>query len=184
MGSKYLVISDNHGNMRNMKNVIKKFGKGIDGLIHCGDLEFFPTDLEDMVDCPVYMACGNCDYVWDARPLEQVFDLGPHRALVTHGHRYDIRWDLTMLEDRAQELGVDVIFFGHSHRPAILQFPESGLTCYNPGSIALPRQFQPMGPTFMLLDVDDDGTLHPTHCYFGPRGKKFISFDLAPEVIQ
>ena len=179
------VISDTHHDRGQMEFALMKMeAEGrLDCLIHCGDVagdvDFIGGNILQVV-----AVRGNCDGWMSEAPLDRELNIAGINFFITHGHRYDIRWDLTMLEDRARELGVDVIFFGHSHRPAILQFPESGLTCYNPGSIALPRQFQPMGPTFMLLDVDDDGTLHPTHCYFGPRGKKFISFDLAPEVIQ
>ena len=38
MGQKYLVVSDNHGNMSNLEYVIERFRGKIEALIHCGDI--------------------------------------------------------------------------------------------------------------------------------------------------
>ncbi|MFR9000980.1 MAG: hypothetical protein ACLVIY_11925 [Anaerobutyricum soehngenii] len=35
------------------------------------------------------------------------------------------------------------------------------MTVFNPGSIALPRQMTPSGPTFLIIDLADDGRLTP-----------------------
>ena len=61
MGKKYLVVSDNHGNMSNLEYVIERFRGKIEALIHCGDMEIPPEMLEELAGCPVYMAEGNCD---------------------------------------------------------------------------------------------------------------------------
>ena len=36
-----------------------------------------------------------------------------------------------------------------------------GVIVFNPGSIALPRQMTPPGPTFLIIDLADDGRLTP-----------------------
>ncbi len=162
--SRYLVVSDNHGNLDNLKKVLKRYRNEIDGLIHCGDMEIPPTMLEQMAGLPVYMAEGNCDYYFDRDP-EEVFELGDHHvALVTHGDRHGINWGTEGLLSRAQEMGADIVFFGHTHRPAWYEFTDEQVTMFNPGSIALPRQFEPLGPTFMILDIKEDGSLKPTFC--------------------
>ena len=38
---------------------------------------------------------------------------------------------------------------------------KEGVTVFNPGSIALPRQMTPAGPTFLIIDLADDGRLTP-----------------------
>ena len=43
MGQKYLVVSDNHGNMSNLEYVIERFRGKIEALIHCGDMEILPV---------------------------------------------------------------------------------------------------------------------------------------------
>src|SRR5699024_5856961 len=56
-----------------------------------------------------------------------------------HGHLFDIKSSLMKLEYRAQEVGADIICFGHSH----VAYAENinGRLFINPGSIRLPRQF-------------------------------------------
>ena len=73
MGQKYLVVSDNHGNMSNLEYVIERFRGKIEALIHCGDMEIPPEMLEELAGCPVYMAEGNCDYNF-SRDKEDIFD--------------------------------------------------------------------------------------------------------------
>ena len=75
MGQKYLVVSDNHGNMSNLEYVIERFRGKIEALIHCGDMEIPPEMLEELAGCPVYMAEGNCDYNF-SRDKEDIFELG------------------------------------------------------------------------------------------------------------
>ena len=175
--SRYLVVSDNHGNLDNLKMVLKKYGNEIDGLIHCGDMEIPPTMLEEMAGVPVYMAEGNCDYYFD-RDAEELFELEDHVAFVTHGDRHGISWGAEDLLARAQEMGADLVFFGHTHRPAWYEFPEEHVTMFNPGSISLPRQFEPMGPTFMILDILEDCSLKPSFCYMNRMfGTKVHRFD-------
>ena len=48
MGQKYLVVSDNHGNMSNLEYVIERFRGKIEALIHCGDMEIPPEMLKYM----------------------------------------------------------------------------------------------------------------------------------------
>ena len=91
MGQKYLVVSDNHGNMSNLEYVIERFRGKIEALIHCGDMEIPPEMLEELAGCPVYMAEGNCDYNF-SRDKEDIFELGDHVAFVTHGDAYGVSW--------------------------------------------------------------------------------------------
>ncbi len=181
MSEKYLVVSDNHGNMRNLKSVIKHFKGEIRGIIHCGDVEYSIDRIEDFAGCSVYGSRGNCDFYFE-REDESLLELGDrHVALVTHGDRYGVSFSFSMLLERAQELGADVVFYGHTHRPAWheMNYDDQVLTVMNPGSIELPRQFQPSGPTFATLEVGDDGRLTP-HFYLIDRAPvmKFYEFDI------
>ena len=58
-------------------------------------------------------------------------------------------------------MGADVVFYGHTHCPAYSYHEKEGVTVFNPGSIALPRQMTPTGPTFLVVDLADDGRLTP-----------------------
>ena len=171
MSIKYLVVSDNHGHMRNLKNAVKHFKGDIQGIIHCGDVEYSLNKIEKLAGCPVYAAKGNCDFVFK-RDRESLFELGgKHVALVTHGDRHGVSFTLDMVFSYAQEMGADVVFYGHTHRPGWFHFEHEGkvYTFMNPGSIELPRQFDPAGPTFATLEVRDDGELIPQY-YLVNRG--------------
>ena len=146
MGQKYLVVSDNHGNMSNLEYVIERFRGKIEALIHCGDMEIPPEMLED--------------YNF-SRDKEDIFELGDHVAFVTHGDAYGVSWGEEELVSKAQEMGADVVFYGHTHCPAFHYYEKEGVTVFNPGSIALPRQMTPAGPTFLIIDLADDGRLTP-----------------------
>ena len=58
-------------------------------------------------------------------------------------------------------MGADVVFYGHTHFPAYLVFVSEFVTAFNPVIIALARQMTPSGPTFLIIDLADDGRLTP-----------------------
>ena len=81
------------------------------------------------------MAEGNCDYNF-SRDKEDIFELGDHVAFVTHGDAYGVSWGEEELVSKAQEMGADVVFYGHTHCPAFHYYEKEGVTVFNPGSIA------------------------------------------------
>lgn len=162
MGRKILVVSDNHGNMANLKYVLEEFQGQIEAMVHCGDSEFPSGMLRSLVECPVYMAEGNCDYGFE-ESQDDIFEFGDHVCFVTHGHRYGVNWGEDELVEKALEMGADLVFYGHTHRPAYQIYEEEGVTILNPGSIALPRQDPPQ-PTFLMVEFEEDGKIIP-HFY-------------------
>ena len=162
MAKNILVISDNHGNISNLNIVLEEFKGQFDVMVHCGDSEFSADEVRGLVDCPVYLAEGNCDYDF-AADTEDLFEFEGHVCLVTHGHRCGVNWGEDELVKHAQEMGADIAFYGHTHCPAYHIYEEEGVTVLNPGSIALPRQNPPC-PTFLVLEFCDDGEIKP-HFY-------------------
>ncbi|MDO5145474.1 MAG: metallophosphoesterase [Eubacteriales bacterium] len=162
MGKKILVVSDSHGNMENLRVVLDFMNGKIDALVHCGDAEMPPDIIKGMVECPVYMAEGNCDYgFFDDR--DDIFEMGGHICFVTHGDKYGVNWGEEDLLDKAMEMGADIVFYGHTHCPAYHIYEEEGVTILNPGSVALPRQNPPV-PSFLVVDLKDNGEIAP-HFY-------------------
>lgn len=162
MGKKILVVSDNHGNRDKLLAAIEEWKGKIDALVHCGDSEFDVDYLRSLVDVPVYMAKGNCDFGFREDP-EALFEFEGHTCLVTHGHRYGANWGDEELLERALEMGADILFYGHTHVPAYNIYEEENVTLMNPGSVALPRQYRPQ-PTFMVVEFLEDGEIEP-HYY-------------------
>ncbi len=160
MGQTYLVVSDNHGMMDNLGYILEEYRGKIDGLIHCGDMEIPPEMLTELAGCPVYMAEGNCDYHF-GQDKEALFEAEGHIVFVTHGDLYGVSWGEQDLVDRCQEMGADLVFYGHTHCPSYHVYEEEGVTVLNPGSLNLPRQREPQGGTFLIVNLEKDGTIVP-----------------------
>lgn len=152
---KILVVSDTHGRSTELKEVLHKV-KPIDALIHCGDVEGEENYIRTLAECPCYLVKGNNDFFCDL-PREEVFSLGGYKIMVTHGHMYGVSIDTSMLEEEAKSRGVQVVMFGHTHRPFLEQ--KEDITLLNPGSLSYPRQ-NGRRPGFMIMEIDKEGILH------------------------
>lgn len=165
---KILIVSDTHGRESNLEKVLEKTGK-IDRLIHLGDVEGGEDYICSLTDAPVEMVAGNNDYFSDL-PYEKVIRLGKYQALLTHGHYYYVSMGLERLKEEARQQKADIVMYGHTHYPHLEQ--EDGLTVLNPGSLTLPRQAG-RKPSYIIMEIDDDGIAHYTVCYLKKEGRIF-----------
>ncbi len=133
---KILVVSDTHGKDGNLKLVMEK-ERPFDVLIHCGDLEEREGFVKTAAGCPVYMVAGNNDFFSDLE-REQELCLEGRKILLTHGHFYGVSMDVYRLGEEAAARGMDIVLFGHTHRPFLGE--RDGITLFNPGSLSYPRQ--------------------------------------------
>ena len=85
-----------------------------------------------------------------------------YRTFLTHGHFYSVSVGTERLIDEAQDRGVQIAMFGHTHKPYLER--RGDLTVLNPGSLSFPRQ-EGRRPSYMLMDLDDEGEAHFTTCY-------------------
>lgn len=136
------VVSDNHI-LEEPIDEIRDTCKDGDYFFHCGD---------SLVPYPLmhgYAAVkGNNDY--DTRyPEELLLEIGGHRFLVTHGHRYVGMYGYSALVRYAKRLDCDVVCFGHTH----LYCDETidGIRLLNPGSVWHNRDGSEA--SFMRLEV-------------------------------
>jgi uncharacterized protein len=146
--SRVLVVSDSHGLTSELLKLKEKHINEVDLMIHCGDSELNPDDkeLEGFV-----VVGGNCDFD-DDFPEESLQEVDGRKILVTHGHLYGVKSTLMNLSYRAEELGVDIVFFGHSHLLGAEMI--NGKLFLNPGSIRLPRLRREK--TYCILDINGD----------------------------
>ena len=149
---KILIVSDTHGNLRNFDRVIER-EKGIDMLLHMGDVEGDEDYLEAVMDCPVYVIAGNNDFFSDF-PREQEIRIGQHKVFMTHGHSYYVSVGTSRLKQAAQARGADIVMYGHTHRPDI--DTEGNVIAINPGSLSYPRQ-EGRKATYIIMEVSDAG---------------------------
>ena len=126
-----MIVSDSHRRHGNLAEAIYN-EQPFDLLIHLGDIE----GEEDIIQ---ELAGGETTMV----PL-------------THGHYYYVSLDLQTLREECIARGIDIVMFGHTHRP-LIQI-EDELTFINPGSISYPRQADKRC-TYIMLEIDDNGEM-------------------------
>ena len=157
---KILIISDTHGHHNNLEEVLGRMG-GLDMLIHLGDSESGEEYISALVECPVVMVAGNNDF-FSALEKEQEFMIKQYRVLATHGHYYQVSLSPERIRREAIRRGVDIVMYGHTHRPFIQV--KGGLMMINPGSLSFPRQDGRKG-SFVIMEIDADGEVHFTLDY-------------------
>ncbi|AXI09612.1 YfcE family phosphodiesterase [Oceanobacillus sp. 143] len=146
--TKVLIMSDSHG-LTNEITMIKERHEA-DYLIHCGDSEL-NADANELIN--FYTVTGNCD-LDPHYEKEQIIKINDLTFYVTHGHLLGVKTDLTRLSMRAEEVGADVICFGHTHLAGSLL--EDHQLFINPGSIRMPRRREEKTYVVMEWDKPDD----------------------------
>ncbi|MCM8711858.1 metallophosphoesterase [Clostridium sp. SYSU_GA19001] len=142
------VISDTH-RFNYVLNQLLDIVKDTDMIIHLGDntedIEFFKGKYNG----EIINVRGNCDF-GNSAPVERLEIIEGKRVFITHGHRYDVKYDLNSIKYKAQEVQADIVLFGHTHESLVIF--EQGIWFVNPGSAALPRDFS---KSIALLNIDN-----------------------------
>jgi uncharacterized protein len=127
-----VVMSDTHGET-DLIDQVRNSVSTVDAVFHCGDSEL-DTQHESLQDA--FVVGGNCD--WDSSFAAEVFtEVNGVKVLMTHGHLWQVKSTMLPLSYRAQEVGADVVLFGHSHLIGAELI--DGMLFVNPGSLELPR---------------------------------------------
>lgn len=159
---KILIVSDTHRMDENLKTVIARETPA-DMLIHLGDAEGSEMFIPEWVNpgCEMQMIRGNNDF-FSALDREREITVGRYRALLTHGHYYNVSLGVEQLRMEAQERGFDIVMYGHTHRPYFEN--HHGVVILNPGSLSYPRQ-EGRKPSYMVMELDEQGEAHFTQYY-------------------
>ncbi len=140
---KIVVCSDNHSNFLVLNKILAD-NPNCDYYWHLGDSE---ADSKDKLS-PFVTVLGNNDYL--DLPVYRVIEVGNHRFLLTHGHRY-LRGDLNALYYLAKENNCDVVLYGHTHM--FSDYSYNGVRFINPGSCSHNRDGSK--PSYAVLNVSD-----------------------------
>ncbi len=154
-------VSDTHRHRHELLTAVKST-QPFFAILHAGDETSDAQWLSSRVDWPVYGVAGNWDTPTQVFPAEQLFNFGI-RILLVHGHRYSVKVSLSLLTQRAQEVGADVVVYGHSHVASTII--TDGILHVNPGSLATPRGRRER--TFAVIDIDESATrflVRVSHC--------------------
>lgn len=159
---KILIVSDTHRRDENLKRVIEQ-QKPLDMFIHLGDAEgseeFIPAWLNP--GCQIEMVRGNNDF-FSNLDKEREINIGKYRVLLTHGHYYNVAMGMGMLVNEGKARGLDMVMFGHTHRPYLKKIEQ--ITILNPGSLSYPRQ-EGREPSYLIMTLDEQGEAHMTQHY-------------------
>ncbi|MBR7033441.1 MAG: YfcE family phosphodiesterase [Clostridia bacterium] len=143
---KILVFSDSHGNPKYLAAALREHKGTVDLAIHLGD---GLSDMEragDLLDCTATATViGNGEQFFERRlwadvPDETVISPDGVRILCCHGHKYRVKHGLSSLAEHAEQIGADLVLFGHTHDPfdGWEKTPSGKLIrFFNPGSVGL-----------------------------------------------
>lgn len=154
---KVLIVSDTHRRNDNYIKVLERVSP-VDLVVHCGDIEGSEYLIAESAGCPVQMVLGNNDSFSDL-PREKEFHIGKYKVWLTHGHHYYVSMSSETIKEEARARGVDIVMYGHSHRPSVDIEPD--IIAVNPGSLTYPRQ-EGKRPSYVIMDLDSEGKAHFT----------------------
>lgn len=147
-----LITSDSHNKNDNIIEVLKK-EKHFDMLIHCGDIENGEEEIKNACNCKMIAVKGNNDFFVDL-PKEVELEIGSYKVWITHGHYYYVSMENRTIKQEAISRNIDIVFYGHSHKPVI--DIEEEIIAINPGSISYPRQ-EGKRPSYCIMEIDENG---------------------------
>lgn len=150
-----LIVSDTHKKHKNLKEILWRVNP-IDLMIHLGDSEGYEDYIAELAGCPLEIIAGNNDFFSNLE-REKELQIGKYKVLITHGHYYYVSTGIEDLKKEAIGRGMDIVMFGHTHRP-LLDFSK-GIVTLNPGSVSYPRQ-EGRKPSYILMEIDAKGEAH------------------------
>lgn len=141
---KILIMSDSHGSTSTMLSaaLVEK----PDMILHLGDhhtdCQIFHNELPEI---PLRTVKGNCDTAGAPETADFICE-GLH-IMMTHGHRFNVKYSLDSLITNAMYNDADILLFGHTHIPCYNKLDR--LHIINPGSIHAGKN-----PTYGILSID------------------------------
>jgi hypothetical protein len=149
-----LVISDTHGVLRSVFNILDDIGDELYAVIHLGDIfEDVERIRSKYPSLKVYNVKGNCDYGTSAQ-TEQILNVGGKTIFMTHGHKLGVNMSRDSLAYKGLEVGADICLYGHTHVPLVEHIGK--VTVMNPGSLSSPRGGS--RPTYGIINIEN-GTM-------------------------
>lgn len=121
-----LIISDYHKNEQLVLSLIEKYQPS--HTLCLGDGE---SEMEFYIKNNIISVKGNCDYV-NLETLK-ITEIDGKRFLMTHGHLYDVHFDIFKLFLLAKQHNVDYVLYGHTHQQVFEEY--EGITFVNPGAL-------------------------------------------------
>ena len=123
---KILITSDIHNNLDFFLEISRKYKDCTK--INLGDRGI---DISILRELDYICVDGNCDQ--NISVSEQILNIDNKKIFITHGHNYNVKSSMLNLYYKAKSLGVDYVFFGHTHFQT--NFVYDNIIFINPGAI-------------------------------------------------
>ncbi len=143
------VAGDTHGRTEKLTRTMQMLKP--DHLFFTGDFYGDGLKLIRQLNIDWTGVTGNCDFGPKGKE-ERLVTWAGRKFYLTHGHQYGVKRSLNSLFYRGQEIGADVILFGHTHVAVCEQI--EGIWMINPGSASLPRHGSPC--SYALIELGKD----------------------------
>lgn len=121
-----LIFSDYHKKEDKVLELINKYKP--EYILCCGDGE---SELDFYLNNHIISVKGNCDYI--DLPLVKIVEIDRKKILITHGHLYDVYFDIFKLYLLAKENNCEIVLYGHTHNQILEEY--EGVTFINPGAL-------------------------------------------------
>ena len=131
---KILVLSDSHGRIGNLFEIIALFPEA-SVIIFLGD---GLNDFEELKESgilkgkQVFSVSGNCDFLNYGHD-EKLFELEGKRFYILHGHTKGVKSGKDELIKAAKQRNADICLFGHTHVP--YKDYKDGIYLFNGGAV-------------------------------------------------
>lgn len=125
--TKILIIADTHGNTEAVEKLDQIMSE-CDIILHLGD--GVNDVLNGKYKDKLQYVYGNCDGGTRAFKIVEVEKV---KILITHGHFYHVKNDLTSLMFLGEEQNVNMVCFGHTHNA--IKTTNGKITYINPGTL-------------------------------------------------
>ena len=155
---KILLVSDTHTGQKELKNVtLPRHKNEVQMAIHLGDFARDLIDLQPSFPNIKMVGVGGAGEFFGKQ--EDILEIGDgeikRRILIMHGHTKAVKTSLNRLIHYAREKEVHACFFGHTHKPLILE--EHGIFFMNPGSLTFALNGQ---GSYGIVTISPDGKFH------------------------
>ena len=145
---KITVISDTHGNIRAIEEVIRRHPDS-ELVLHLGD-GIKDIKRAERNNIGFVAVKGNCDSYDVQEETSFTFEIAGKRIFMTHGHKYSAKSTKEILLSTAMRESADICLFGHTH----IRHDEthSGIKMINPGSLGYDGNYA-------VLSIEDNITV-------------------------
>jgi putative phosphoesterase len=132
------VISDTHKYGSIIERVLESI-KDADMVIHLGDVVQDAEYIAKHFKGETIYVSGNCD-MDSFVPSERTEIIEGKKVFITHGHNYHVKEGLLKLKYKAEEIGANIVLYGHTHLSLIQYYGD--VLFINPGSPSICREGQ------------------------------------------